>query len=1226
MSTEHRLQQALQAHQRGDLAGAKELYERVLHAEPGNATAMGNLAVVAIAEQDYGLAEKYLRQVLSAGSDDAGVHSNLGVVLRAQGRLDDAIAAYQRALALRPDYPDAYHNLGNALTDQARFEAAIAAYRKAIELRPNYSEACNNLGNALSELKRFDEALASYNQALAAQPEFPDAHLNRGILFLRTGRLAEGWPDYEYRFLTQRYAAARPVSRFAAWRGEPLRDRNILVQTEQGLGDTIQFARFLTPLARQAAKVTFLTPPRLARLLEPLAKVVTMTSAWNSGEIDFETSLASLPYRLGTDLRTIPREVPYLFAEDDLVARWSARIGSHGFKVGICWQGNPKYADRDRSIPLDHFAALAAVPGVRLISLQKFHGLEQLSQLPAGMKVELLGEDFDAGPDAFVDTAAAMSALDLVVTSDTAVAHLAGALGRPVWLALKFAPHWTWLLDRSDSPWYPSMRLFRQRARGNWQSVFAEIAAGLRPRAGNSASTTASSDEPAATPAQVAGAAGSLVQEALRAHHGGELARARELYRRALSIEPRNTLALGNLAVVAIADRDYARAERYLREVLSTESQDPGIYCNLGVVLRAQARLDEAVAAYETALRLRPDYADAYHNLGNALTDQSRFDQAIAAYRKAIEFRPNYAEAYNNIGNALRGQGRLEEAIAAYRKAIELKPQDPDAYSNLGTTLKDLGRLDEAVAVHRHALQLKPANAAAQNNLGVALRAQGRFAAAVAAYRHAVMLKPDYPEAYNNLGNALQDHGRLEEAIAAYQRAIELKPDYPEAFGQLVHQRQHACDWRNFAEDQQRLLALVRRGESAIAPFILLGCAATPADQLLCAQKWAEGLKLKVPESARFRHAARRREGKIRLGYLSADFHQHATAFLIAEVFERHDRSRFEIAAYSYGPDDRSSMRRRLSATFDHFLDIRPLPHGEVARKIHDAGIDILVDLKGYTTHARTEIMAYRPAPIQVNYLGFPGTMGADFIDCIVADRFLVPEGEQQYYSEAVAYLPDCYQSNDTKREISSQVPSRAECGLPERGFVFCCFNNSYKITPAFFDIWTRLLEAVPGSVLWLLEANATAKDNLCREAKARGIDAERLVFAPRRPLAEHLARHRHADLFLDTLPCNAHTTASDALWAALPVLTCAGGTFAGRVAGSLLQACGLSALITTSLEEYEALALKLARGPDRLAKFKRTLEKERLRMPLFDIARFTQNLEAAYVRIWEEFCSRQSP
>ena len=481
MSAEPQLQEAIQAHRRGDLSTARRLYGQILQSDPRNATAVSNLAVIAISDGDYALAESYLHEALSIRTDDAEVYGNLGVVLRAQGRLEEALGAYAQALCIKPDYADVYHNLGNALGDQSRFEEAVGAYRKAIELKPDYTEAYNNLGNALQELKRSDEALLSYEKALALNPDFADAHLNRGILHLRNGRFAEGWPDYEYRFLTGRYAAARAVSRFPAWSGESLEGKSILVLPEQGLGDTIQLVRYLPLLAKRGAEVTFLTPPRLARLLRPFAKkdVRMATALDDNAGFDWEVCLASLPYRLGTELNTIPREVPNLYAEEDLVARWRAKIGNHGCKVGICWEGNPNYRDPARSIPLDHFAALAEVPEVRLISLQKFHGLDQLAKLPAGMTVETLGDDLDAGPDAFIDTAAAMSAVHLVVTSDTSIAHLAGALGRPVWLALKYAPHWVWMFDRNDSPWYPSMRLFRQAERGKWDSVFSAMAAEL---------------------------------------------------------------------------------------------------------------------------------------------------------------------------------------------------------------------------------------------------------------------------------------------------------------------------------------------------------------------------------------------------------------------------------------------------------------------------------------------------------------------------------------------------------------------------------------------------------------------------------------------------------------------------------------------------------------------------------------------------------------------------
>jgi predicted O-linked N-acetylglucosamine transferase (SPINDLY family) len=462
----------------------------------------------------------------------------------------------------------------------------------------------------------------------------------------------------------------------------------------------------------------------------------------------------------------------------------------------------------------------------------------------------------------------------------------------------------------------------------------------------------------------------------------------------------------------------------------------------------------------------------------------------------------------------------------------------------------------------------------------------------------------------------------LGEAIAAFEQAITLRPNYPEAFSQLLGSRQHACDWTDYVLHQERLLEIVRQG-GRFPPFILLSVASTAVDQLLCARQWAERISR---QAHTFQHPPRPQQARIRLGYLSSDFREHATAHLMAELFEQHDRSCFELIGYSCGPNDGSAMRARLTRAFDRFVDLRPLSHTEAARVIHQDGIGILVDLKGYTQHARTEILAHRPAPIQVNYLGYPGTMGADFIDYLIADPFVAPMEQQAFYTEKLVHLPDCYQPNDTKRRIAEPTPSRAECGLPEQGFVFCCFNNSYKITPSFFEIWMRLLQAVPGSVLWLLEANGLAKKNLRQEAQARGVNPERLVFAPRKPLPEHLARHRQADLFLDTLPFNAHTTTSDALWAGLPVLTCVGKTFAGRVAGSLLQAIGLSDLITGSLSQYEALALSLATQPQKLAEVRRKLEGNKSGMPLFDVVRFTRNIEASYTRMWKAWCSGQEP
>ncbi|HYB08185.1 MAG TPA: hypothetical protein VEJ16_00775, partial [Alphaproteobacteria bacterium] len=453
------------------------------------------------------------------------------------------------------------------------------------------------------------------------------------------------------------------------------------------------------------------------------------------------------------------------------------------------------------------------------------------------------------------------------------------------------------------------------------------------------------------------------------------------------------------------------------------------------------------------------------------------------------------------------------------------------------------------------------------------------------------------------------------DAIGCFERALALQPHSGNALRLLTYLAKQICDWSAFADLDRRIVEAVRRDTAGITPFTVVVGPSTSADQLRAARTHLRGMKIDKL-SPIYRGEPRRHE-RIRLGYLSADFHDHATSYLMAGLFERHDREKFELFAYSFGPDQRDSSRARLRKAFDRFFDLRPMRDAEAARLLAEHEIDIAVDLKGYTGGARPAILARRPAPIQVNYLGYPATMGAHFIDYVVADPIGVPIDEQPYFTERIVHLPNCYQANDRERRIAERTPTRVACGLPERGFVFASFNSGLKLTPVFFDIWMRLLKAVPESVLWLLRDNPWAEANLRKEAEARGVSAGRLVFAPRAPLAEHLARQRCADLFLDTLPCNAHTTASDALWVGLPVLTCVGGTFAGRVAASLLNAVGLPELVTRSLEEYEAIAFGLASDPAHLAGIRAKLARNRLTTPLFDTGLFRRHLEAAYFEMW---------
>ena len=711
-----------------------------------------------------------------------------------------------------------------------------------------------------------------------------------------------------------------------------------------------------------------------------------------------------------------------------------------------------------------------------------------------------------------------------------------------------------------------------------------------------------------------------LLQQALAAHRRGAIAEAAPLYRHVLEIAPTNNVACTNLAAIATLAGDFVEAEAMFRRAVELKPDAAEAHYNLGFILQEQGKLDAAIEAYRRALALRPDMPQACTNLGVALQHQGKLDDAVAAFGQAIAGNPNHADAYFNLGAVLRLQNHVDEAAAAYRRVVELDPSHAAARNNLALILSEAGELSAAEVLQRQAVGLWPDYAEGHNNLGALLLDQSRPQQALDALRAAVKLKPDYPEAYLNIGNALRELGTLGEAIDAYRRAIELRPTYAEALAQLVYHCARACDWSD-AGAEATLLSAVRQNAARIPPFMLIPTSATAADQLLCARKWVEHFA--VSEQQVFRHDAARRAGRLRIGYLSSDFHAHATAYLIAELIERHDRDRFEIHGYSYGPDPGGAMRAQLVSAFDRFTDIDVLAHRDAAARIRADDIDILVDLKGHTHRARPNILAFRPAPVQVNYLGFPGTMGAPFIDYIVADEFIVPRDRQTLYAEKLAYLPDCYQPNDTRREIPA-APGRAACGLPPQGCVFCAFNNSFKITPPFFAIWMRLLQQVPGSVLWLLESNTLVRRNLSAAAMAAGVDPDRLVFAPMLPHGQHLARHRHADLFLDTLPCNAHTTASDALWAGLPVLTCVGETFAGRVAGGIVHAAGLSELVANSLRDYEALALALARDSARLAGIRSRLGVGRANLPLFDVAKRTRDLEALYARMVEIWRSGQ--
>ena len=678
--------------------------------------------------------------------------------------------------------------------------------------------------------------------------------------------------------------------------------------------------------------------------------------------------------------------------------------------------------------------------------------------------------------------------------------------------------------------------------------------------------------------------------EAIKCHEAGRLPDAEKLYRKVLKEYPTNQVVLSNLAA------------------MSNQVGKP----------------DLALLYCQQVLAINPAFVAAHNSMGNALASTGRSEEALACYRRALEYKPDYAEAMHNAAVELEKLGRSSEAITILEQALRINPHFAEAYNSLGISLSSQGRLEQAIIAYKHAIRVRPSYFIAFNNLGNALSAMDKLEEALACYREALRLKPDYYEVLNNTGNALGRLGRIEQAISAFRSALAINPGLIESLSSLTTWKQSACDWKDLTADEEAFIAGARRQPWSIDPFFLLSQNSTPADQLLCAQHFAK--RAKVPAAQRYVHTPDPKERKLRIAYISGNFNMHPNSYLSVGLFERHDRTRFEVIGYSYGHNDKSDIRKRVEKSFDHFFDIQSLTYAEAAKKIRADGIDILIDRQGYTSGHRMGILAYRPAPIQVNYLGYPGSMGADYIDYVIADPFVVPMDQQPFFMEKIVHLPHCYQSTDNRQLIAEQAISRSAQGLPEHGFVFCCFNNTNKIRPAFFDIWMRLLDAVPGSVLWLLNKNKLVEDNLRREATARGIDPARLVFAPVASHPEHLARHRLADLFLDTLPYNAHTTASDALWAGLPLLTCVGNTFAGRVAGSILNAIGLPELVTYSLPEYEALALKLAREPHTMQTIRAKLKENRDTTALFDTALYTRHLEESYLQMWKLWQSRNTP
>lgn len=766
--------------QQGKYAEAAASYREAIRVKTDYASAYNNLGIALQELNKLDEAVATFHEALKHKPDAHETHSNLGVALAAQGKLEEAVTSYQEALRLKPDYAEAHNNLGNALRDLGTLDKAVHHFQEALRLKPDYSETYNNLGIARLQQGSIDDAIACYDRALELNPDYPDARKNRSLARLAQGDWLRAWPEYEWRWHSKGIA---PRSfRQPRWDGGLLDGKTILLYAEQGLGDTLQFIRYAALVKERGARTLFECPKVLMRLLTRMDGVdEVIPEGTPLPDFDVQSPLLSLPGMFGTTPEAIPAGVPYLAADPERTARWREALRRiAGFKIGIVWQGNPGFKnDRNRSIPLSQFARLADIQGVQLVSLQKGHGTDQIRSWRSDLPLTVLDPDLEAAGRDFADTAAIMMNLDLVITADTATAHLAGALGVPVWVGLPVISDWRWLRDRTDTPWYPTMCLYRQERWGDWETVFARMAAELRRQVGADRRSERLNL--------------SQAQSVERLHNGGvalaqvgKLAEAADHFRQALALNPMSVPTLDNLGLALLNLGQPGPAAEAFREALHWQPDAVEVCNNLGVALLRLDRVDEAIIQYERALALKPDYAEAHNNLGNVFRDRGQFKDAIACYWRAMHARRDFAEAHNNLGIAYARQNQHEKAAASYGAAIKHKPDYAKAHANLAVALERLRKPEDAIRSYEEALRLDAREPDWHNRLGNLLRACGRLAHAEQSYQQALRLRPEWADARNNLGISLAQQGRFEEAIAEYQEAIRIDVGFAKAYGNLA--------------------------------------------------------------------------------------------------------------------------------------------------------------------------------------------------------------------------------------------------------------------------------------------------------------------------------------------------------------------------------------------------------------------------------------------------------
>lgn len=725
--------------------------------------------------------------------------------------------------------------------------------------------------------------------------------------------------------------------------------------------------------------------------------------------------------------------------------------------------------------------------------------------------------------------------------------------------------------------------------------------------------------------------AGEKLNKGAKLFSDGKIDRAITLFKSAIKIDPKLTAAHFDLALAYQKKGDNVKVVESLEKTVKLNPIDSEVLNILGYYYTTQNKLDLAMNILNKARKINPDSPEILLNIGVCLTGMGKYDDAIKNYKKALKLRPNYVQALTNIGAVYARKGQFEPALNSYQKALEIDENYTEAYIFLGNVLLAQGNIDDAVMCYKMATEKDKKNAEAFNNLGAAYARGQKYSEAVKAFRKSLSLEKGTQDALTNLAIVYSVAKKIEKAIIYLRKALSLFPKDGAVMGNLVIQLKEAADWNSLVKLEKDLNQVtaseikykLKPGED---PFTNVIRYANPKRNFELARLWSKNLEAGITLKKVFKFSKVGTKDKLNIGYVSAHFHDHPTNHLIAKLFSSHNKKKFNVFIYSLSPDDDSSFFKNIRESGCQFTDLFHANFSESAKKIYEDKIDILIDLDGYTDNNRLQIFAIKPAPIEATYLGFPGTTGTTFMDYMITDKIVSPVSHAKYYSEKLVYLPNSYQVNNNSQKISAKKYTRRDFGIPEKSFVFACFNGTYKIEPGLFDIWMRLLKKIPGSVLWLFKTSDVAERNLKKEAAKRGMDPKRLIFSDRLTKEKHLARLGLADLALDTFTCNGHTTTSDSLWAGVPVITLQGKHFASRVSASLLTAIGLPELITKTPKEYEALALSLVRNPKKLNAIRYSLIANRLKEPLFDTERFTRNLETAYQIMWKRYSKGQKP